>query len=99
MMICADSEEFKPKTYKGIYVLGCDDENSKSYTGNPIKDLKNVFTFLDNNTFIDKSVVFSSSLVDFVSDSRKYTFTYNKSGNVTGLKLLKTKNKITTNKK
>jgi hypothetical protein len=90
-MICADSEEFKPKTYKGIYVYGCDDEKSKSYTGNPIEDLKVVFEFLDST---NQKAMFSSSLVDFVSDSRKYTFIHDKSGNVKGLKLLKKKKKI-----
>jgi len=94
MMICADCEEFEPETYKGMYVFGCDDENSKSYTGNPVADLKNVFDFLDDNPSIGQRVMLSSSIVDFVSDSKKYEFTYDKSRNITGLKLLKqTKNK------
>lgn len=91
MMISIDYEEFKPETYKGVYVFGAKPE-IKSYTGNPVKDMDNVIKIL-NEKLSGQSISVSSSVDHFLMDdkSQKYTNKYNKNGDWLGLKLNKKK--------
>jgi hypothetical protein len=84
MMIVIDYEEFKPETYKGIYVHG--DDKIKSYTGDPIIDMETVLDKYSNH-YPNESVFFSSRVDDFISDSKKYSYKRDKFEQVIGLEL------------
>ena len=84
-MICVDYNEGEPETYKGIYVFGCDDEKSKSYTGDPVKYMNEILKFL-TKSHPKESIPFSSTADNFLMDSDgKYSYKY-KNDSVVGLK-------------
>ena len=86
MMICVDYNEYEPESYKGIYVFGCDDEKSKFYTGDPVKDMDEILKFL-TKSYPQESIPFSSTVDNFLMDSDgKYSYKYNKDDSVIGLK-------------
>ena len=84
MMITIDYEEFKPETYKGVYVYR--DNKIKSYTGDPIKDMEVILDKFSNH-YPNESIFFSSRVDNFLSDSKKYNYRHDAAGNVVGLEL------------
>ena len=86
MMICVDYTECEPETYKGVYLYGCDDEKSKSYAGDPVKDMDKVLKYI-KKTYSGETFMFSSSVDNFLMDSKKYTYKY-RGENVIGITTL-----------
>lgn len=86
-MICCDYEEMDAKTYKGIYIFGIEEKGSKSYTGDIVKDYKNIHNWLVANPQ-KNPVMISSSMDNFMMDSNEYDYEFNRKGQVTGIKKL-----------
>lgn len=90
-MFCIDYDEFNASSYRGIYTHGTDKNGSKSYTGNPIKDYKNVHNWANKDC--KERIAISSTFDNFLMDSKKYDYVFDKNHGVIGLKLTKSKKK------
>jgi hypothetical protein len=73
-IVVVDFEEFKPETYKGVYVLDVYDMRHNWTTGDIIKDFEYAVNYAVNT---GNDTVYSSSVDDFLMDSEGYEYDAN----------------------
>lgn len=88
-MMSVDYDEFDENSYRGIHTVGLDDDGSKSYTGDPIKDYENVSNYLNKHK-PEYFIGISSSFDNFSTDS-KYEYVTNRKHQMIGMRLKKVK--------